>query len=50
MRRGAPVHIPCNHGSTMQFKSAYKEVEMAQLHHQILFYISFVFLTTIGYV
>ncbi len=31
-RRGAPVRIPCNHGSTKQFKSAYEGVEMARLH------------------
>ncbi len=49
-RRGAPVQIQCNinHGSTKQFKSAYKEVEMARLHQQIRFYISFAFVNTIG--
>ncbi len=34
---GVPVRIPCNHGLTKQFKSAYKETEMAWLHQQILF-------------
>ncbi len=47
-RRGAPVRISCNHGSTKQFKSAYKAVEMARLHQQISFYISFAFVNTIG--
>ncbi len=40
--------IPCIHGSTEQFKSAYKEVEMARLYQQICFYISFAFVNTIG--
>ncbi len=43
-----PVRIPCNHGSTKQFKSANKEVEMARLYQQICFYISFGFVNTIG--
>ncbi len=47
-RRGAPVQILCNHGSTKQFKSANKEVEISRLHQQIRFYISFAFVITIG--
>ncbi len=47
-RRGALVRIPCNHGSTKQFKSAYKAVEITRLHIQIHFYISFAFINTIG--
>ncbi len=43
------LRILCNHGSTKQFKSAYKEVEMARLHQQIRFYISFAFINTIGW-
>ncbi len=31
-----------------QFKSAYKEVEMTQLHQQVPFYIGFAFVNTIG--
>ncbi len=46
MRRGALVRIPCNHGSTKQFKSVYKEI--ARLHQQIRFYISFAFDNIIG--
>ncbi len=47
-RRGAVVRIPCNHGSTKQTKSAYKEVEMARLHQQTRLYNSFTFINTIG--
>ncbi len=47
-RRGAPVRILCNHGSTEQFNSANKEGEMARLHQQRSFYISFAFVNTIG--
>ncbi len=47
-RRGAPVRILCIHSLIEQFKSAYKEVEMARLHQQIHFYISFAFVNTIG--
>ncbi len=47
MYLGGSVRIPCNHGSTKQFKSAYEEVEMARLHQQIRFYISFAFVNTI---
>ncbi len=31
-----------------QFKSAYKEVEMARLHQQMYFYISYAFVNTTG--
>ncbi len=37
-----------NHGWTKQFKSAYKEVQIAWLHQQIRFYINFAFVNTIG--
>ncbi len=47
-RRGAPVQILFNHGSTKQFKSANKEVEISRLHQQIRFYISFEFVNSIG--
>ncbi len=47
-KQGTPVRNPCNHGSTEQFKSAYKEVEMARLHQQIRFYISFALVNTIA--
>ncbi len=45
---GAPVRILCNHGSTKQFRSAYKEVEITRLHQQIRFYISFAFVNNTG--
>ncbi len=34
---GGEDRIPCNHSPTKQFKSAYKEFEMARLHQQIYF-------------
>ncbi len=44
----ALVRIPCNHGSTKQFRSAYKEVEITRLHQQIRFYISFAYVNNTG--
>ncbi len=48
-RQGALVQILCNHGSTKQFKSEYKEVEMARLHQQMFFISVLHLLTLLGW-